>query len=189
MVAAPESIELLRARGVRLAPGLTAPEISAIESRFGFEFNPDHRDFLSIAAPQGEGWIDWRGDDRAIQEALSRPAEGVMFDVEENDFWPRSWGEAPPSLPNRLRRAYEQIATWPTLVPLYGHRFVPASPAGRNAPVFSVWQTDVIVYGRDVLDYVQREFGAGRAAHSVDGVDPRICPPWSLLAFGLDDEI
>src|SRR6185312_13882543 len=104
MIAA-ESIELLRSRRVRLSPGLTAMELSAIEARFGFEFSPDHRDFLSIAVPQGDGWIDWRGNDWTIEEALSRPTQGVMFDVEANGFWPPSWGDAPHSRSERLRRA------------------------------------------------------------------------------------
>jgi len=160
-----------------------------VEARFGFDFSPDHRDFLSLAVPQGEGWIDWRGNAGTIEDALSWPAEGVMFDVEENAFWPPSWGDAPHSRPERLRRAREQIAKWPTLVPLYGHRYMPASPASAGSPVFSVWQTDVIVYGRDLLDYVQHEFGRGKAAHSLAGMDPRCCTPWSLLAFGLEDEI
>ncbi|MGH1522717.1 hypothetical protein ACRAWC_00955 [Leifsonia sp. L25] len=133
MIAA-ESVELLRSRRVRLSPGLTALELSAVEARFGFDFSPDHRDFLSIAVPEGEGWIDWRGNAGTIDDALSWPTEGVVFDVEENAFWPPSWGNAPHSRPERLRRAREQIAKWPTLVPLYGHRYMPASPAGASSP-------------------------------------------------------
>lgn len=188
MIAA-ESIELLRSRRVRLNPGLTALELAAIEARFGFEFSPDHRDFLSLAVPRGESWIDWRGNDWTIEEALSWPTEGVGYYVDENGFWPPSWGDAPHGRSERLRRAREQIAKWPTLVPLYGHRYMPASPANAKAPVFSVWQTDVIVYGRDLLDYFQHEFGTGGTGRAMAGLDPRSCPPWSLLGFGLDDEI
>lgn len=187
MVAA-ESVEYLRSRRVRLDPGLTPTELVAIEGRFGIAFSPDHRSFLSLALPRGEGWIDWRGDDDVIEEALWWPERGVMFDVENNVFWPPSWGRAPSGLSERLRRAHEEVAKWPRLIPLYGHRYLPAAPAESGAPVFSVWQTDVIVYGRDLLAYVKHEFGEDEPRHSL-GVDPQICPPWSLLAFGLDDEL
>ncbi len=45
----------------------------------------------------------------------------------------------------------------PELVPIFGHRFVPAIPTLTHAPVFSVHQTDVIYYGSDVADYVRNE--------------------------------
>jgi hypothetical protein len=185
---AAESVAFLRSRRVRLDPGLTGTELAAIEERFGFAFSPDHRAFLSLALPRGERWIDWRGDDSVLEEALWWPERGVLFDVENDDFWPPSWGEAPAGRGARLRRAHDEIAQWPSLIPLYGHRYLPAAPAGPGVPVFSVWQSDVIVYGHDLLDYVHREFGGYRQQH-LSGIDPTSCPPWSLLAAGMDDEI
>lgn len=187
MIAA-ASVEFLRSRGVPLDPGLTPAELATIEDRFGFGFSPDHRDFLSLAVPGGGRWIDWRGDAAALEKALSWPREGALFDVRENAVWPSSWGEAPTDLQERLDVARERIARWPTLVPVYGHRYLPAAPAGPGAPVFSVWQTDVIFYGRDLLDYVKRELGDHTDRRSLGETDPYCLPPWSLFAYGLDDE-
>ncbi len=46
------------------------------------------------------------------------------------------------------------------MVPLHWHRFVPAAPVLEPSPVLSVVQTDVIRYGANLLDWVEREFGA-----------------------------
>lgn len=188
MIAA-ASVEFLRSRGVPLDAGLAPAELDAIEDRFGLRFGPDHRAFLSLALPRGGRWIDWRGDDSGIEDALSWPTEGVLFDVTESAFWPASWGDAPAGADERIRFARERIARWSTLVPLYGHRYLPAAPSGPGAPVFSVWQTDVILYGRDLLDYVQREFGEREDRRSLEGLDPYCLPPWSLFACGLEDEV
>ncbi|WP_198048830.1 hypothetical protein [Nocardiopsis dassonvillei] len=46
------------------------------------------------------------------------------------------------------------------LVPIYGHRFVPAGRGAWGHPVLSVvGGLDTICYGRDLADYVDREFG------------------------------
>lgn len=47
---------------------------------------------------------------------------------------------------------------WPTLVPIYSHRFMPAAPAPDRAPVLSVHGSDIIFYGSDLLDYLRNEF-------------------------------
>jgi hypothetical protein len=45
------------------------------------------------------------------------------------------------------------------MIPVYGHRYTPAeSPVLGAYPVFSVVQTDVIYYGRDVDSYLKVEF-------------------------------
>lgn len=104
-----------------------------------------------------------------------------MFDVENNVFWPASWGERPDSVAARFEVVKQQVTTWPQLVPLYGHRYLPAAPFGPGAPVFSVVQTDVIIYGTNLLDYAAREFGTLRVLPEGD-LDTSGLEPWSLLA-------
>jgi hypothetical protein len=50
------------------------------------------------------------------------------------------------------------MAKVPTLIPIYGHRYLPAAPAPAGSPVFSVYQTDVVYCGDNLLDYVAHEF-------------------------------
>jgi hypothetical protein len=175
----------LRERGVALAPGLSAAELGEIEGRFGFAFAPDHRALLGLALPVGERWVDWRGEDDArLRERLAWPVDGALFDVEHSGFWQASWGERPGDLADALRTARGELERWPRLVPLCGHRYLPAAPVAAGAPVFSVYQTDVIFYGANLLDYVQREFGDAARAEQPIIVE---VPPWSLLAAGYGD--
>jgi hypothetical protein len=45
------------------------------------------------------------------------------------------------------------------LVAVYGHRYIPAEPGLAGNPVFSIHQSDVIVYGSSLASYLAAEFG------------------------------
>lgn len=178
------AISHLRACGVHLEPGLTTPELEAAEARFGFRFSDDHRDFLHAALPIGERWPNWRAlDDRWLIEAVDWPVRGVLFDVGHDQFWPPSWGIRPRDERERVARARAELRLWPRLVPLFAHRCIPAAP--WNGPVFSAYQTDVIIHGDDLHDWATLDFGPkqepGSTRYAADSL-----PPWSLLAFGED---
>lgn len=64
-------VDLERA-GVTFRPSLTAREFRVAETRFGFEFPPDLRDFLAFAMPAGGKFPDWRNlDGRVSSECLA----------------------------------------------------------------------------------------------------------------------
>ena len=152
----------------------------------GVRFAQDHRELLALALPVGDRWFNWRARaDEHVRRAIRWPFEGVLFDVENNVFWPSSWGERPDSVAARFEIVKRQVNTWLQLVPLYGHRYLPAAPSGPGAPVFSVHQTDVVIYGSNLLDYAAREFGTTRSLPSAD-VETCGLEPWSLLAFEED---
>ena len=181
-----QSVEFLRSLGVELSAGLSEKELAAVEHTYGFVFSPDHREFLAAAMPVGDDWWNWRTDSaETLRERLEWPTDGVLFDVENNGFWPAEWGVMPTELDEGLTVARARIETWPRLVPLWGHRFMPAAPAGPGAPVFSVWQTDVIFYGDDLLDYLHREFSPNDGWPGVDSdYDEDSLAPWSRFAMG-----
>lgn len=184
-----DCIAVLAASNVSLDPGLRRAEIVSIERRFGFEFSPDHRQLLETALPTGDRWVDWRNDSvESIRGRLDWPVDGVLFDVEHDSFWPSTWPPKPDALDEQRRIAGERVRKWPTLVPIYSHRYMPAAPAPTGAPIFSVWQTDVIFYGDDLLDYFLREFGPADSRHDVRSVaaGPDSCPPWSFFPFERD---
>lgn len=184
-----DCITILTVRGVTLEAGLSPTEIIGVEERFGFEFNPDHRRLLETVQPTGERWLDWRNESPASIEArLAWPLEGLLFDVEHDSFWPSTWPKKPDTRAEQFQIAADRIATWPMLVPIFAHRYLPAHPFSGGAPVFSVWQSDVIVYGNDLVDYFLHEFGPVDVQRigSAPDVGPDTCRPWSLLAFGSD---
>jgi hypothetical protein len=166
--------ELLAASGrFPVSAGLTDAELAAIEREFGFTFAADHRAFLAAGVPSGRGWPDWRGPDRdALRERLAGPVEGVLFDVAQNDFWYEGWGPRPGSVDDAVVIARKYLLTVPRMVPVFGHRYLPAGIAGH--PVLSMYQTDIIYYGADLTDWLHREFGLGTPG----AADPRATVPF-----------
>lgn len=177
-------IDLLADAGVRITPGLSGNELRAVEARFGLSFAPEHRSLLAAGLPVGERWPDWRnGPEATLREWLDWPRDGLLFDVRHNVFWPASWGQRPPAA-QADAVACQCIARLPRLIPIYGHRFIPAAPTVQPVPVFSVYQSDVIYYGADLTDYVDREFH--RTAPREPPIGCRAVPFWSDLAEGAD---
>lgn len=149
----------LRDGGVSFHAGLSDTEVTAAESRFGFRFPPDLRAFLQTALPGGRNFPDWRSaDEEALREWFDLPRQGIVFDIEYNGFWLPEWGPRPPSLADAKRVAEQLVAAAPKLIPVFLHRMMPAEPHLPGNPVFSVHQTDIIVYGTDLRDYLTHEF-------------------------------
>ena len=155
---------LARLRPDLVSPGLTPVELAELERRHGFTFADDHRAFLAAGLPHGDRFPDWRG---YPENQLGWPVEGVLFDVEHNGFWYPDWGLRPERMADARSVAAQRLATVPRMVPVYGHRYLPAGPGSGGHPVLSIYQTDVVVYGRDLADYIGREFGG--LAPSIDG--------------------
>lgn len=141
-----------------MGPGLTNAQIASIEEQFSIKFNPDHAGLLSLATPLGPGWVDWLAEPDAIHHRLSWPLDGLLFDVEQNTFWPDEWGEKPAETATALQTARQRMQFVPMLIPIFGHRYLPAAPSPEGSPVFSVYQTDVIYYGSNLADYCASEF-------------------------------
>jgi hypothetical protein len=160
----------------RIEPGLTENELCAVEGRFGLQFPDDLRELLMDGLPVGPRWPEWRmsiaSDDAAsgekIRERLDWPLDGMLFDVRHESFWDPAWGDRPEDLADALNVAAAAVRAAPMLIPVYAHRYLPAEPLARGNPVLSVWQTDIIVYGSDLLRYFQAEVG-GWESESAQG--------------------
>lgn len=180
-----QAVSALRDAGAQLAPGLSGPDLAALEEQWEITFCADHAELLSLGVPVGDGWIDWRGPDDAIRERLQAPVAGLLFDVVNNGFWPASWGSRPADPEVAAQRALARLLEWPRLVPLFGHRYLPPGPYASPSPVLSVVQSDVIRYGCDLLQWVRREFFGVPLPPPTPGPDIEY---WSRLAGGCADE-
>ncbi|MEV0349326.1 hypothetical protein AB0H88_26415 [Nonomuraea sp. NPDC050680] len=172
-----------------IEPGLSEAEFDRIERDFGFEFADDHRAFLAAGLPVGQEpqpgttweklWPDWRNcvPDR-LREQLAWPVDGILFDVEHNAFWHNTWGDRPDDLTAALTVARSQLAQVPTLVPIFGHRYLPAGHSTHGHPVLSVYQTDIVFYGTDLADYITNEFSGTGQSISEDWITPPLVRFW-----------
>jgi hypothetical protein len=154
----------LNDKGVRFDTGLTNEEVLSIESRFLIRIPPDLRLFLQLNLPVSDGFVNWRLGVRSNIDAdkiislLNWPLEGMLFDLQADDFWIKSWGDMPKSCAEKQRIAKEKYPTLPKLIPIYSHRYIPSRPHEHGNPVFSVHQMDIIFYGHDLSTYLANEF-------------------------------
>lgn len=156
---------LLRGKGVRFAQGLSNEEAEAVERLFNVCFPPDLKALMQNALPISEGFVDWREGlhssraQRRLCERMKAPLEGFLFDVENNGFWFDGWGAKPSTSFERRARVERAFVDYPTMIPIYSHRYLPDSPCEAGNPVFSIHQTDIIYYGYDLASYFRAEFG------------------------------
>jgi hypothetical protein len=167
--------------GAEIGVGLKDAEVSRIEDYWQFRFPPDLRELLQIVLPLPPRFPPWRNfASEEMKQQMDWPADGLCFDVEFDAFWLEAWGERPASLDEAFVIARANVAAAPKLIPIYGHRYIPAQPSEAGNPVFSVYQTDIIYYGADLSRYIMTEFGELPYAAAVENISKRI-PFWSDL--------
>jgi hypothetical protein len=151
---------MLSAR-VEVKRGMSEWELDHVEERWGFRFAPEHRTLLGVGLPTGSrSWPDWRdGDPEDLAERLAWPVHGVLFDVEHNGFWHSDWDPRPTGTQDALEVARTYLAKVPVMVPIHSHRYLLADADRSGTPVLSMYQTDIIYYGTDLVDYFHHEFG------------------------------
>jgi hypothetical protein len=125
----------LRKEGIAFEPGLTANEIREIENRYNLGFPPDLAAFLALGLPVSEGFPNWRTgmisqprEVISIAEQMKRPADGICFDIEHNNFWMDEWGPRSKDIQRAFQLAREKIKEALVLVPVFRHRFLPVEP-------------------------------------------------------------
>lgn len=101
---------------------------------------------------------DWLKDTKTIRYFQNRLFDGLWFDVKNNRLWLKSWGKKPASAKGQKQCLKELLQKAPRLIPIYQHRYLLIEPDKINNPVFSIWQSDIIVYGPTLKTYLLSEF-------------------------------
>lgn len=165
---------------IDIQPGLSDHEIAGIEGELGVTLPPDFKVWLQAGVPASPWFPEWRDvSGAAFQARMAWPRKSVLQSLEEPALWFASWGARPADTAEAIELARHRIGQSPVLLPVYGHRYLPAGPAA-GYPVFSVYGTDVIYYGNDLADYFAAEFGVPRPDWARN--DPMGIPFWSELA-------
>ena len=157
-------IQLLKNKGIQFAKGLTNEELITVEIDFDLRFPPDLQILLCSELPISKGFIDWRKAlssrkyENEILERLNWPLEGMLFDIQNNEFWNEQWGEKPKFFEQQKELAEENFRKYPKLIPIYSHRYIPCTPQEAGNPIFSVYQMDIVYYGFDLATYFRNEF-------------------------------
>jgi hypothetical protein len=202
-------------RGTRWLEGLSQTEIDHVERRWSIHFPPDYRRFLHrLHAPDrplrgayfaeviedGErrsrlvpterpSFYNWLIDKEALQGQWEGLAEGLQFDIEHDGLWVPSWGQKPSTVTAQRARVGELVAAAPRLIPVYAHRYLLAEPCVEGNPVFSISQSDMIVYGPDLRRYFLVEFAnllgvdTQAARHQADEVTNARSAEYAAIPF------
>lgn len=161
-------------KDTKWAGGLTDEHLRAAEDFFGHPFPDDYRLFLKTLhtttlqprrAREGQllpspGFYDWINDREALRRAFAAPVEGLLFDVEHNGLWLAEWGARPEAAKDRQALVRREAGNSSPLIPVFGHRYLVATPKEAGNPVLSISGSDIVVYGDDLRSYLQRELAA-----------------------------
>jgi len=129
----------------------------------GVHFRPRAHSSSPRYRAESPGSIGGTGPPMSFGPASTGPPTGSSSMCATTAFGRHRWGERPGDPAIAESYAREHLDRVPRLVPIYGHRYLTADPAHASSPVFSVYQTDVIYYGDNLLDYI--------ASPTTSGVD------------------
>jgi hypothetical protein len=163
-------------RGTRWTGGLSETAIAEAEHRYELRFPAQHRLFLRrlhstkpwcsgasyadggdrLRPWEAPGFYDWVDDEPYLRAATDWLVDGLVVDPVADHYWQSSWGSQPKDTEELRARMTALVEAAPPLIPIYAHRYVVGDGSGL---VLSVHGQDVIVYGRDLRDYLLRELG------------------------------
>ncbi len=160
-------IAQLASWGVIFEPGLSDDKINQIERDGNFHFPPDLKSLLQRVLPIEDNrgyknFPNWRAEGgKLIEKHQEFLLDGIIFDVTQQriPYWLENWGEMPANMDDAVEIVKQVFSDAPRLIPVYGHRFISSEPPLSDNPIFSIWQTDIICMGNNLVDYFYNEFG------------------------------
>lgn len=156
-------ISKLKTKGVVFDSGMSPKEINEIEKLYNIHFPCELKSFYSIGIPVSSGFYNWRNTNeentQLIKNILKSPIKGLKSDLEAGDFWCEDWGGKPVVLEEAENRLLMYYNDAPKMIPIYSHRYMPYIPKVTEIPVFSIMQSDIVLYGENLISYFEVEFG------------------------------
>ena len=166
--------------GIIFSKGLDDNEINQIETLYSIKFPDILKQFLQEKLPISNGFYDWRDfsekNIETITEIINRPKKALKGLWEEID-WSENWGDIPISEIDKKSAIINRIEKAPKIIPVYRHRYIPC--IGSNPPVLSICDTDIIYYGKNLIDYLNHEFFNQKIDNVLENYDD--IPFWSDL--------
>ena len=164
-------------RGTKWGEPLTEAEIKKLEKKWKWKFPSDYHLFLSRLhtpdkkmlgywyvddsdekkADSASTFWDWRTEAKQIKKALDDVKRGILFDIEHNGLWIEKWGKKPRGKRSIETAVDKLLKKAPKLIPVYGHCFILEEPIEEKHPVLSIVQSDIIVMGNDLREYLIEE--------------------------------
>ncbi|MGN6818261.1 MAG: hypothetical protein ACTHJR_06275 [Sphingomonas sp.] len=155
--------------------GFTQDQLDDAQARYRLTFPPDL--VAALRERRLVGGYDWSTENQAIRGMLAWPFDMLSAEIDHGYWWP-DWGDRPREMAARRDVLRQALAAAPKLIPLLGHRFLPATPIESGNPVLSMYGFDTVYYGADLADYWRREFDGPAAPIGT----VRHIPFWSDLA-------
>lgn len=152
-------------QGITFLEGLSSDELEQIELVYNVILPKTFTSFYSKQLPIGNGFYNWRDfSEKNISEIKNKMTnyiiEGILFDIEYNDFWIDKWGDMPKSLKDKALILETELEKAPKLLPIFKHRFMVAETfsVGIDSPIISIVQSDIIFFGHNMTEYLEIEF-------------------------------
>ena len=139
-------ITILKNNGVVFEKGLDENELGKVETVYEIKLPLAWKELFKTALPVSRGFYNLRdfSDENVemIKSVMKRPFDDFREKLESE------------KLPKRLFKEFEKA---PKLFPIFSHRFVPCGDFD-DPPVFSIMQTDIIIYGKNINDWAENEY-------------------------------
>lgn len=145
---------------------LSKLEIYNLEKEMNIVFPIEYKMMLQKFMPTWDIFIDWRNIDNSwFRFRFTNQFDWILFDVKHNWFRYKSWGESPMDIWDRVSKAAYFLRFVKPLIPIYWHRYVSQID---NWPIFSVVQTDIVLYWTNLESYIINEFSELNPNKSMD---------------------
>lgn len=149
-------------QGICFLKNVTSEQLDQAQERYGICFPEKLRRFYRMGMPVSKGFVRWLEESpeyvETVQKKLKAPIRMLLDAVEQEEFWPASWGERPLEGEQLHNKALDKLNQAAVLVPVYSHRYMPCLEGTGDAPILSVYGSDLIYYGSDLKNWLQIEF-------------------------------